>query len=365
MNVKVITRHAPSNYGSLLQSIATNKAIERLGHQSLIIDYKRKDERGFRKVWTEARRKSGNPLKQCLYAVIRYPIERLAEKRFDRMRVQYLSMTELCSTHKDLENLQADVFMTGSDQVWGPMVNGTFDAVYFLNFVHSGKKVSYAASFGKTVFEQVVVNQYKKMLASYDKIAVREDSAVELLKSWELDNCIGQVLDPTLLLTGDEWRAFFHLENAVCKPYVLIYQLHNDPKLSEYAKSLAMAMGMELVRVNPFFHQASRGGRFVCCPDVSVFLNLINESSMVVTDSFHGTCFAINLNKQFVEVLPNNSTGTRNQSILKLTGLSNRIVTDFDDFSIVYKSINYDQVNEILNNERTKSIAVLKDLLYK
>lgn len=363
MNVKVITRHAPSNYGSLLQSIATIKAIEGFGGHAEIIDYRRKDERGVRKVWTEARRKSGNLLKQCLYTTIRYPIERLAEKRFDRMRVKYLNTTEICSTHIDLEKLKADVFMTGSDQVWGPMVNGTFDAAYFLSFVHTGKKVSYAASFGKTGFEQAIVYEYKKMLSLYDKVAVRENSAVTLLKSWGLDNCIGQVLDPTLLLTGDEWRKFFNFEKSTRRPYVLVYQLHNDPKLSAYAKDLASEMGMELVRVNPFFHQAYRGGHFVCCPDVSDFLSLIDGSSMMVTDSFHGTCFAINLNKQFVEVLPNNATGTRNQSILELTGLSCRIVTEFADFSMVHKNIDYNSVNDILAKERIRSKAIMKELL--
>lgn len=36
----------PNNYGSLLQSIATQHIIETLGHQCEIINYVRKDERG-------------------------------------------------------------------------------------------------------------------------------------------------------------------------------------------------------------------------------------------------------------------------------------------------------------------------------
>lgn len=46
MDIKVITRHAPSNYGSLLQSIATITTLERLGHKCEIIDYIRDDEHG-------------------------------------------------------------------------------------------------------------------------------------------------------------------------------------------------------------------------------------------------------------------------------------------------------------------------------
>lgn len=363
MNVKVITRHAPSNYGSLLQSVATIKIIEYLGYEAEIIDYRRADESGLEKVWTEAKQKYDNPLKQLAYTIVRYPIERYAETRFDKMRVAYLPMTKVCSSHSMLSLLEADVFMTGSDQVWGPMVNGMYDSAYFLQFTKCGKRVSYAASFGKTKFDEFTITDYKKMLATYDKIAVREDSAVQLLESWKLTNCIGQVLDPTLLLSGDEWRKWASIDKSEKKPYILVYQLHNDPNLSTYAKNLANKMGMELVRVNPFIHQIRRGGRFVCCPDVKDFLRLINESTIMVTDSFHGTCFAINLNKQFVEVLPNNGTGIRNQSILKLVGLSDRIITDYSDWSITNHEIDYYSVNSILDTERQNSLYKLKQLL--
>ena len=77
---------------------------------------------------------------------------------------------------------------------------------------------------------------------------------------------------------------------------------------------------------------------------------------MMITDSFHGTCFAINMNKQFVEVLPNNATRARNQSILKLTGLSNRIVTNLDDFAECNYIIDYSSVIVILDKERKRSI---------
>ena len=363
MNVAVITRHTPCNYGSLLQSIAITKVIQFMGHKAEIIDYRRYDDGGMTKVWTEACIKYNSFFKRLSYLAVRYPIELIAEVRFEKMRKEFLPLTNRCCTHEELSALEADVFLTGSDQVWGPMVNGKYDNAYFLEFVRGKKKVSYAASFGKTKFNDETINNYKELLSSYDKITVREDSAVFLLKSWGLTNCVGQVLDPTLLLTGDEWRTFGRLERNINQPYVLVYQLHNDPRLSSYAKELAKKMNMGLVRVNPFLHQAGRGGHFYCCPDAREFLRLINNSSMMITDSFHGTCFAINLNKQFVEVLPNNATGTRNQSILKLTGLSGRIVTDFSCYDIADNPVDYTPVNRILDMERAKSRDILKYLL--
>ena len=371
MNIKVITRHGPSNYGSLLQSIATFKKIEQFGHQCVIIDYQRPDERGLNGVLTQLKAKDGfgNPLKKLAYIAIRYPIEKFAQVRFDRMRKKYLKMTSRCSSHVDLKRLKADAFITGSDQVWGPMMNGRYDSAYFLQFVSPGsKKLAYAASFGKTKFDEQTISDYKSMLAGYDKIAVREKSAVELIDGWGLTNCVGQVLDPTLLLNKEEWKKLLVKESDTDKykgkKYILVYQIHNDPKLSDYVKRLASHTGMELLRVNPYLHQKYRGGKFICCPDLGEFLALIDNASCIVTDSFHGTCFAINFGKQFIEILPNNATGTRNQSILQLTGLSGRILRDFNDYSLVEETTDYKKVWKILEEERMNSVERLKDLFY-
>ena len=370
MNVKVITRHSPSNYGSVLQSIATIAVMEKLRVDCEIIDYQRPDERGLAGVLTQLKAKQGfdNPLKRLAYIAIRFPIEKYAQVRFDRMRKKYLKMTSRCSSHDDLKSLSADAFMTGSDQVWGPMMNGSYDSAYFLQFVGpNARKLAYAASFGKTKFDDATVTDYKQMLVGYDKIAVRENSAVSLLRDWGLNNCIGQVLDPTLLLCKEEWTKLLIKESDRKKyadnKYILVYQIHNDPKLSDYAKRIAKHTGLKLLRVNPFFHHVTRGGKFICCPDLSEFLALIDNATCIITDSFHGTCFAINFGKQFVEILPKNATGTRNQSILDLTGLSNRILQDANDYSLINKSIEYDRVQKVLETEREKSKSLMKGML--
>lgn len=370
MNIKVITRHGPSNYGSLLQSIATVKKIEEFGHQCEIIDYQRADERGLNGVLTQLKAKDGfgNPLKKLAYIAVRYPIEKFAQVRFDKMRKKYLKMTSKCSSHVDLKKISADAFITGSDQVWGPMMNGVYDSAYFLQFVgKDSRKLAYAASFGKTKFDESTVEAYKKMLSEYDKIAVREKSAVSLLEEWGLDNCLGQVLDPTLLLDSKTWKDLLvskhDSQKYANKNYILVYQIHNDPKLSDYAKRIARQTGMELLRVNPYLHQKFRGGKFICCPDLGEFLALIDNASCIITDSFHGTCFAINFGKQFIEILPNNATGTRNQSILELTGLSDRILHDTDDYSLLGKVIDYGKVYEVLVAERRKSLEVIRSMI--
>lgn len=365
MDIKVITRHAPSNYGSLLQSIATITVLERLGYKCEIIDYIRKDEVGLKAVATGLENKanwSGGLLKKIVYIILRYPEEKNAERKFDKMRSKYLKLTERCTNISELSKLNADIFMTGSDQVWGPTLNGKYDEAYFLSFVKGAKKTAYAASFGRTEFTDKAKNEYKKLLSKYDAIAVREDSAVQLLMDMDV-NCIGQVLDPTLLLTGEEWEKFVDDNNKINGEYILVYQLHNNPVLSDYAIKFAKSYNLPLYRVSPTFHQFRRGGRFLYLPDLGHFLSYIKNCKYFITDSFHGTAFALNFNKQFIEILPNNKTGSRNQSILRLTGLENRIVKNFDDFSIGKDFIDYNKVNMVIDAERGKSIDILKSML--
>ena len=363
MDIKVITRHAPSNYGSLLQSIATITILERLGHTCEIIDYIRDDEHGLKAVTTSLNGKqgwNGNPLKKLAYIALRYPEEKKAELKFSRMRKKYLKLTGRCRTHEDLRLLDADVFMTGSDQVWGPTLNGRYDEAYFLSFVTGKPRTAYAASFGRTDFTPQILAEYKKLLSTYSGIAVRENSAVDLLTQMGIP-CAGQVLDPTLLLTGEEWSK--RIKRNMEGKYVLVYQLHNNPVLTDYALRFARHTGLPLYRISPTFHQVRRGGKFIYLPDLDEFLSYIKNCTYFLTDSFHGTAFALNFNKQFIEILPNNKTGSRNQSILQLTGLTDRILTDFNDFSMADKVIEYTSVNNILAKERQKSIAILKSLL--
>lgn len=366
MMIKVITRHAPSNYGSLLQSIATQIAIEKIGHQCEILDYRRDDECGLKGIcaFLETKKNwNSNHLKRFLYIAIKYPCEWLAEHKFAGMRRKYLNLTKRYKTKESLLSEEgADIYMTGSDQVWGPVANEPYDPAYFLSFVKErNKKIAYAGSFGRTDFNEKTLGIYGHLLSEYKYVTVRENSACGLLEKMHVA-CEGQVLDPTLLLSKEEWSSFITSEVKI-KEYVLIYQIHNNPALSDYAKRFAKYVGLPLVRVTPELYQIMRGGKLKLLPDVGKFLSYIKNARYIVTDSFHGTAFSINLNKQFVEVLPNTKTGSRNQSILQLTGLQNRIVKDFDDFSLSGQEIDYTPINEILTKERLKSMSLLKHII--
>lgn len=364
MNVKVITRHMSFNYGSLLQSIATIRVIESLGHVCEIIDYRRKDEYGITSILTDVGRKkkwNHNLMKKWAYVLLRHPEETFIQYKFDKMRQKFLKLTPTYHTADEMKKLEADVFMTGSDIVWGPVLNGKYDPVYFLSFVADDKKkVAYAGSFGRAEFASQVLAEYKQLLIRYHYLTVREDSAVCLLDKIGV-HCDGQVLDPTLLLNKEQWEEY--IEKNMSGKYVLVYEIHNNPLLDNYAKHFASYVGLPLIRISPMFHQFIRGGKFVFLPDISSFLSYIKHATYMLTDSFHGTAFAINFNTQFIEVLPNSETGIRVYSILRQTGLQNRVVNDYDDFSLADNYINFTQVNKVIAEARKKSFLLLQKML--
>ncbi len=365
MKVSIITRHAIANYGSLLQAFATQKVLENLGYDSEIIDYIRDDESYKQHEKTLLKRKEGwnnNPIKRAMYLLTRQPESVKAGKRFEKEREKLLNLSERYTNPKALKDNPpaADIYMTGSDQVWGPVANGTYDDSYCLSFAE-GKKVAYAASFGHTEMTEELKDYFKRWLTEYNSIAVREDSAVEILKDIGIET--SQVLDPTLLLSKNYWEEYLlPIKN---RKYILVYQLHNDKKLGEYAKKVAKEKGLPLIRVSASFHQITREGKFKWCPKLGEFLSYVKNAECVITDSFHGTAFAINFNTPFVEVLPNNKTGTRNKSILNLTKLTDRVLQDTNDTTLASKEIDFSYANSVIEEQRHHSINVLKEMLEK
>lgn len=371
MKVSFITRHAITNYGSLLQTYALQYIIQRMGYEVEVIDYIREDE-DYKKIANSLVKKSKtwnkNGLTRAIYCALVSPEYMFMGKKFEKMRKQFLQLTS--QKYVNIEELVsekpvADIYCTGSDQVWGPIGTNEYDPAYFLDFCSKqDKKIAYAGSFGKTEFTEEIKQVYANMLSKYQHIAVREKSAQEILQSLGIPST--QVLDPTLLLTKHEWMELVQIKkNKKIKndKYVLVYQLHRNDAMDKYAEQFAKKANLPLYRVSPSIHQVTRGGKFIWLPDLGEFLEAINNATYFITDSFHGTAFAINLNTQFIEILPNNNTGTRNQSILEMTGLSNRILKEENDFHFITEMIDFSEVNSIISVEREKSIEILNRIL--
>lgn len=361
--VAFVTRHIVANYGSVLQAYATQQAIKKLGHKPVCIDYFRTDELPRNLVATRlsTSKWNKNALTRAFFMLTQKPVYALADKRFAQYR-SIVGVTERqYHTERELTEQppEADVYLTGSDQVWNTVVCGELDPVYFLSFAPQGKKrVAYAASFGGKLTEDQL-SEIKPYLQKYDRISVREPSGVELLAHMGIP--AGQVLDPTFLLKKSEWEQLVP-KRPCSEKFALVYQLHPNKAFDRYAKAFAKRKGLKLVRISHCFHHAVRSGKFICCPPIEEFLWHIKNAQVLLTDSFHGTAFAIGLNTQFVDVLPK-SYSERIQGILELIGYENRILRDYNDFSVADEPIDYAKVNRIIEQQRAASCQTLKEML--
>lgn len=135
--------------------------------------------------------------------------------------------------------------------------------------------------------------------------------------------------------------------------------MHDNKSFDKYAKEFSKKTGLKLLRISPSIYHITRSGKLIYLPNQYEFLSLFQNAEYVLTDSFHATVFSIIFNRKFVDILPG-KTSTRIISILKLTGLQDRILTKYDDFSFVNKTINFSECNTIIENERKRSIELLK-----
>ncbi len=369
MKVDVITLHNVKNYGSALQTYATQKILRNLGCEVEVINYSRKDLLDENLLDTRINTSnifSKNFFTRLIGRLFLGSSIKKQNKIFNTFLEENINLTKRYKSYEELlEDIpQADVYCTGSDQVWNSSWNKGIEKAFFLEFVPKGKKrVSYAASFGKDKLDDDEIEITKEMLSKYSHISVREKSAKKIIEDLGITN-VEHVLDPTLLLKKNDWEEI-RTDIRHKGKYILVYQLNTkNPEFDNYVKRLSKVKKLPIIRVSNVVYQIFKYGKFDYCPTVNEFVSYFFNADYIVTDSFHATAFAINFNKKFLSIFPKKFS-TRLQSILELTGLEDRRVTDFDDFSIIDKDIDYDKINAIIDKEREKSLKYLNNAIYK
>lgn len=362
MKVSIITYHRVYNYGAALQAYATQKCFKKMGIESEIIDYipkKVKNYGSFSQVFYESGFFYQNFVKRMLTTLLKIPSYRRQKKVFEPFYNERLKMTKSYYSEAELKAdlPDSDIFCTGSDQVWNNRYSNGFDRPFFLSFVENKPKIALSASFGKKSFSNEEMKTILPYLEEYKAISVREKSGLEIIKP--LDNVYKEnTLDPTLMIDKSEWSNF--IEDVPFQNYILVYQLHGDSNCEEYAQAIAKERGLKVVKIITMLHKKSNTVTCVAFPSVQQFLSLINYAEMVVTDSFHGTAFSINFNKQFISIKPNKA-GERIQSILEMTDLTSRMVDSAEEANTVAETpIDYAVVNEKMAVARQNSMDYLK-----
>lgn len=362
MKVAIITLHRVYNYGSALQAYATQKVFENFGCETQIIDYITPERTKF-KIFFGGLLSSNNLFKNILYRFFKLFSMLLKELTFGRFVKSKLNLTKRYITVKDLEKdpPKADIYVTGSDQTWNSDYNNGVDRGFFLDFIpQNNKRIAYVASFGKDSLDCSEINETTKYLSRYDKISVREDSAIIILDNLGYKGAI-QLIDPTLQITKEDWLQLSS-KRLVKEKYLILMLLYNeDNNATEYARKIADEKNLKLVKISWEMFKPRMVDKLFTHRSPADFISLFYHADFVVTNSFHGLAFSINLEKQFA-IVPRNEYNSRIDSLLRLCKLTERKISCYENVKEVCKTeIEYDKVKPILEVEREKAKKFIKD----
>ncbi len=362
--VVFITIHVGANFGSVLQTIATSETLKRLGMESQCVNYI-PPRVTYKRFWSLGNVNFLKKTIRFLWKFYSLPERLLNSKVYQGYLCKYVKLSSPIYAEDNFSEKcpKADVYMTGSDQVWNMNHNEGLDTHYFYDGIR-GKKISFASSIGYTELIDGGKEALKKYLADYSSLSVREDSAVELLASLGLK--AEQLLDPVFMLNEAEWKMYTIPERIIKEPYLLVYAPYNTVDkglIFHHARRIADKEGLKVVTFSWTYFKdkdADISMRFAGPGD---FLNLMMNADYVITNSFHGTAFSINLKKRFWVFLPAGFT-TRITSVLTRFGLIDRLIVDETPADWNYEqSVDTAHIDEVLAVEREKSIGYLREAI--
>ncbi len=270
-----------------------------------------------------------------------------------------------------LANEDYDIFITGSDQVWNTGLLPL--SAYYGEFTPPTKKVlSYAASCDVKKFLPTAEKLFIKKLARLNAISVREKTLQQYIQRLTNQKAT-VVLDPTFLLSPQQWLKIANPAPVAQKPYIFCYFLGEKSAWQrQKTQAYAAQYGYEIVHL-PYIMQSIRpADRFLKAPgryDVGPreFVALINQAQCVFTDSFHGLAFSINLGKNFYVFNRDDKSGpdsmnARITDMLALFGLGAQHITD-KNAVLDNTPLDFTRAHQILAREKEKSITWLLNAL--
>lgn len=360
----VITLPLHTNYGGILQAYALQRALAGYGHEATLARFAPGLMRRICHpvaVWLKQRGlvsyRHDYPLTEYEHSVVRGNTEEFIKKHIRRTAPL---------TGRRLSRAGFDAFVAGSDQVWRH-----YDPRYFLDFLpgcNRALRIAYAASFGIGTwpFLPGQTEELRRLASRFDAVSVREDSGVELCRSFlGVEAC--RMPDPTLLLGSEHYTALAGESIAkVGENTVMTYILDRTASKSEVVRSVCAEMSLEEHAVGAK-QTPGRGVEITECawPSVEDWLAGFARCKYVVTDSFHGTVFAILFNKPFISICNDERGAARFDSLLRTFGLESRLINARDELpeGLIRQKIDFRRVNGIIEEERARADSFLRSAL--
>lgn len=347
-----------SNFGSALQAYALSRVMNGYGYETEFINL-------FQGKSYALKRYIRNILFHLIYhksAITRDNIDYFVKRNL--LESPPLYYREL----SDYSKKYAAV-VCGSDQIWSCV--DSVDPFYFLQFVSREKRIAYAPSIGLNGVRKDLQPKFKEYVSQFPKLSVREDKGRDIIN--QLTGLTAKVvLDPTLLLTSEDWLEIAGKEscqkyNLEENGYIFCYFLGDKAKYDQFTSRLQQMTGKKVVCVS--FKRTNQEDQLVCT--VEGFLALIRNAAYVLTDSFHGTVFSINLQKKVAvfERFSDDDYMNQNSRIYNLLSKidAKNILTTVDASprEFIERVDWWDEIFDRLSKERKESFEYLESCLGK
>lgn len=369
MQIKTLTTYDVYNYGASLQAYALITYLINRGHEVEIINYQPEYlTRKYDYKWVNPESlMSKYATTRVIYRILKFLQRQTTlarKKQFDYFNHQILRETKI--VYRSFEELkanppEADLYIVGSDQIWNIFYDAGRDPAFFLEFVKTGKKASYAASFSYLNIDAQNKARIRTSLESFAAVSVRESHGLNILNDMKIKGT--WVLDPVFLLNRDEWKELM-IPLSKTEEYVLVYDFEKNRELKEFAIQYAKEKNMKIYSINDTYPLPYANRNFGNAGPKE-FLSLIYNCDAFISNSFHGTAFSIMFNKPvFVFNRHRHQVNSRMESIMTLFKLNNFILTDRTQYlTAINATFDFEQINKIIEQEVEKSIFFINSLL--
>lgn len=258
--------------------------------------------------------------------------------------------------------LNYDCIIVESDVVWAKLEGG-FNRVFFLNCdsMKGMRRIAYGPDIGGLEATEQNLHKLREMLKAIDFISCRGTAPLCILEQCT-DRKVQPVIDPTLLISRREYEGISS-ERLIDEPYVLYYYIENNPDMRDQAEKFAKENNLRLVELTSRLSKENifRIFKLHYSLGISEFISLVKYSECVFTDSFHGTCVSVQYKKSFYAY-----PRQKEQKVLdlcRMLGVEERYMYKKSFANISQNMIDYEKVDQLLNNWRKTSIDWLKDSL--
>ncbi len=355
MKVGILTWYDVLNYGSAFQAYALQKSVEELGlsgeiliHDRKLPDYygnrlKTKDIKGVLK-WI----RNQTPNRRKYRATTK-----AKSKKFYKFYDEYLNVgSRYCKT-------DSDFVLLGSDQIFD--VKDMFFPFQFGGDVTCDSISSYAPCFGETTYETICKNSHfeeiKELCQKLKVVNARNENTKEILEKLT-GREVELVLDPTLLYTFEKEKAVWN-ERLIKDKYCVIYTIVGNSNTKEFADAccdFAKKNNLKLVSVGE-----PRPWCDIQWSSASPieFFELFMHADMVLTNTFHGTCFSLIMGRPFYAFSAERNINKLG-GMLKQLNLTSQWLVEIADLPMEIPNIDYVELEKIIAKNREISMRSLK-----